>query len=310
MNRTARAVRFDRYGGRDVLYVTDVPMPEPGPGEVVVEVRAAGINPFDTMIRSGVVRDLFPVDFPSGQGSDLAGVVVAVGAGVDTPALGDEVMGWTPLPSAQATHVAIAAAQLVAKPPRVSWEVAGSLHMVGATAYAAQRAVAAQPGETVAVSAAAGGVGSFLVQMLTGRGVRVLGIASSANTEWLQKHGVTPVPYGDGLRERLEQAAGADGIDAFIDLHGPEYLDLAVAVGVKPDRIQTTVAMQRAAEIGARTDGRHNATAREVLVELVELAASGAVEVPIAATYPLDRVADAFAELERRHARGKIVLLP
>ena len=218
MTRTARAVRFDRYGDRDVLYVTDVPIPEPGLGEVVVEVRAAGLNPFDAMIRSGVIRDLFPVEFPSGQGSDLAGVVTAIGAGVDGPAVGDEVLGWTPGPATQATHVAVPAAQLVAKPPQVSWEVAGSLHMVGATAYASARAVAPQPGETVAVSAAAGGVGSFLVQLLTGQGVRVLGIASSANAAWLEKHGVIPVPYGDGLRERLEQAAGAGGVHDFIDL--------------------------------------------------------------------------------------------
>ncbi|MFF5140450.1 NADP-dependent oxidoreductase [Streptomyces sp. NPDC013157] len=310
MNRTARTVRFDQYGDRDVLYVTDVPMPEPGPAEVVVEVRAAGVNPFDTMIRSGVVRDLFPVVFPSRQGSDLAGVVVAVGAEADGHAVGDEVLGWTPVSSAQATHVAVPAAHLVAKPPQLSWEVAGSLHMVGATAYAAARAVAPKPGETVAVSAAAGGVGTFLVQMLAHQDVRVLGIASPANAEWLDKHGVSPVPYGAGLRERLEQAAGPRGIDAFIDLYGPEYLDLALDLGIRPDRIQTTVAMQRAAEIGARTDGRHNATAREILVELVDLVASGAVEIPIAATYPLDRVADAFAELEQRHTRGKIVLVP
>lgn len=118
------------------------------------------------------------------------------------------------------------------------------------------------------------------------------------------------MPYGDGLPERLRQAAGAEGIDAFIDLYGPEYLDLAVALGISPDRIQTTVAMERAAQIGARTDGRHNATSREILVELVDLVASGAVELPVAATYPLDRVADAFAELEQRHTRGKIVLIP
>jgi NADPH:quinone reductase-like Zn-dependent oxidoreductase len=262
------------------------------------------------MIRSGVVRNLFPVDFPSGQGSDLAGVVVAVGTGVDELATGDEVLGWTPGPSAQATHVTVPAAQLVAKPHGLSWEVAGSLHMAGSTAYASARAVAPKPGETVAVSAAAGGVGTFLVQLLTGQGVRVLGIASPANAEWLAGHGVIPVPYGDGLRERLLQAAGADGVDAFIDLHGPEYLDLAVSLGVPPDRIQTTVSMERAAAIGARTDGRHNATAREIQLELVELVASGAVEIPIVAAYPLDRVADAFAELEQRHTRGKIVLIP
>jgi NADPH2:quinone reductase len=310
MNRTARAVRFDQYGDRDVLYVTDVPMPDPAPGEVVVEVRAAAVNPFDTTLRSGVIRHMFPLDFPAGQGSDLAGVVTAIGTGVDGLTVGDEVLGWAPSAGAQATHVALPAAQFVAKPPQVSWQVAGSLHMVGATAYAAARAVAVRPGETVAVSAAAGGVGSFLVQLLTSRGVRVLGIASPASAEWLDRHGVIPVPYGEGLRARLEQAAGAGGIDAFIDLYGPEYLDLAVSLGIKPDRIQTTIAMERAAEIGARTDGRHNATAREILLELVDLVASGAVDIPIAATYPLDRAADAFAELEQRHTHGKIVLIP
>ncbi|MFI2205672.1 NADP-dependent oxidoreductase [Streptomyces sp. NPDC020192] len=218
------------------------------------------------------------MDFPSGQGSDLAGVVVAVGAGVDGIAVGDEVLGWMPGPAAQATHVAVPAVHLAPKPARLSWEVAGSLHMVGATAYAAARAVGAQPGETVVVSAAAGGVGTLLVQLLTGRGVRVLDIASEANAEWLDQHGVVPVPYGDGLRERIEEAAGAGGVDAFIDLYGPEYLDLAVDLGVPPDRIQTTVAMERAARIGARTDGRHNATAREILPELVDLVASGTVE--------------------------------
>ncbi|MEU6375851.1 NADP-dependent oxidoreductase [Streptomyces sp. NPDC046909] len=310
MDDQARAVRFDQYGDRDVLHITDVPTPDPGPREVVVKIRAAGINPFDTMLRSGVIRDLFPVDFPSGQGSDLAGIVVSVGAEVGQFAVGDEVLGWTPAAGAHATHLAVPAERLVAKPPQVSWEAAGSLHMVGATAYAAARAVAARPGETVAVSAATGGVGSFLVQLLTSQGVRVLGIASPASSAWLDKHGVIPVPYGDGLRERLEQAAGVGGIDAFIDLHGPEYLDLAIDLGIKPDRIQTTVAMQRAAEIGARTDGRHNATAREILVELVELVASGAVEIPVTATYPLDRVTDAYAELEQGHTHGKIVLIP
>lgn len=182
--------------------------------------------------------------------------------------------------------------------------------MVGSTAYAAIRAVAPQPGETVAVSAAAGGVGTFLVQMLATQGVRVLGISSSANVEWLEKHGVVPVPYGDGLRERLQQAAGVGGVDAFIDLYGPEYLDLAVALGVPPERIQTTVAMERAAEIGAHTAGRHNATAREIQEELVDLVASGAVEIPIAATFRLDRVVDAYAELEQRRTQGKIVLIP
>ncbi|MGW0706332.1 NADP-dependent oxidoreductase [Streptomyces sp. NPDC002643] len=310
MSAYARAVRFDAYGEREVLYLADVPMPEPGPGEVVVKVRAAAVNPFDSLLRSGVVRDHFPLNFPAAQGMDLAGVVVAVGAGVSGRSVGDQVLGWSPDRSAHATHVAVPVARLLTLPSELSWEAAGSLHMVGSTAYASARAVEAKPGETVVVSAATGGVGSFLVQLLVHEGVRVLGIASPGNAGWLQRHGVVPVPYGDGLLDRLRQAAGPDGVDAFIDLHGPIYLDIALALGVAPHRVQTTAAMERAAQIGARADGRHNATDRAIQIELVDLVASGAVEIPIAATYPLDRVIDAYAELERGHTRGKIVLLP
>lgn len=310
MNGQARAVRFEEYGGRDVLYVADVPRPEPAAGEVVVEVRAASVNPFDSMIRSGVIRDLFPAQFPSGQGSDLAGVVVAVGADVTALAVGDEVLGWTPDRTAQATHVAVAAEHLAPKPPQLSWAAAGSVHMAGATAWACARAVGAGAGQTIAVSAAAGGVGSFLVQLLTAQGVRVLGIASEGAADWLAKRGAVAVPYGDGLRARLLEAAGPAGVHAFIDLHGPEYVDLALTLGIPAERVQTTVAMERAAQVGARTDGRHNATSRDVLLELTELVGSGAVEIPVAATYPLGRVTDAYAELERGHTRGKIALIP
>lgn len=306
----ARAVRFDRYGERDVLYLADVPMPEPASGQVVVEVRAAAVNPFDTMLRLGVLHELFPAAFPSAQGSDLAGIVTAIGPDVEMFEVGDEVLGWTPEPGAHATHVAVPAAQLVAKPANLSWESAGSLHMSAATAYASIRAVAPRAGETVAISAAAGGVGTIAVQLLVHRGVRVLGIASEASAPWLTKYGALPVAYGPGLRERLVEAAGANGIDAFVDLAGPEYLDVAVDLGIPTGRIQTTVSMDRAAQIGAKTDGRHNAATPEILAELVTLAASGVLEVPVTATYPLERVADAFAELERRHVRGKIALIP
>ncbi|CAA9576381.1 MAG: hypothetical protein AVDCRST_MAG33-3103 [uncultured Thermomicrobiales bacterium] len=307
---TARAVRLDRYGGLDELYVDDIPLSEPGTGEVVVAVRAAGINYGETKIRSGEMHDMFPATFPSGQGSDLAGVVVAVGPGVSGIAEGDEVLGWSWRRSSHATHVVVPADQLIPRPPQLSWEVAGSLYTVGSTAYAAVRAVDPQPGETVAVSAAAGGVGSFVVQLLVHRGVRVLGIASASNSDWLRAHGAIPVPYGDGLRERLLAAAGPDGVHGFIDLFGPEYLDLAVGLGVAPDRIETITAFQRAGEIGAKTDGVMQATTPEILTEMAKLVASGAIEVPVAATYPLERVREAFAELERQHTRGKIVLIP
>jgi NADPH:quinone reductase len=306
---TARAVRFDRYGGREVLYVAEIDMPSPGLGEVVVEVRAAGINPGEAGIRVGAMHEMFPATFPSGEGSDLAGVVTAVGPDVTEFAVGDEVLGFSFSRSSHATHTAVPVNQLIHKPPQLSWEAAGSLYVVGATAYAAVRSVAPQPGDTVAVSAAAGGVGSLVVQLLVLREARVLGIAGPGNAEWLRAHGVTPIAYGDGLADRLREAA-PDGIDAFIDLFGPDYVQLAIDLGVAPERIDTIIAFQKAGEVGAKTEGSVEASTPEVLTEIAGLVATGAVEFDIAATYPLDQVADAFEELEKRHTHGKIVLLP
>jgi NADPH2:quinone reductase len=305
----ARAVRFDRYGGRDVLYVADVEMPSPGPGEVVVEVRAAGINPGEAAIRTGALHDMFPATFPSGEGSDLAGVVIATGPGVTEFSVGDEVLGFSFRRSSHATHTVVPVDQLIRKPPQMSWETAGSLYVVGVTAYAAVRAVDPQPGETVAVSAAAGGVGGLVVQLLALRQARVLGIAGPANFDWLRAHGVTPVAYGDGLADRLREAA-PKGIDAFIDLFGPEYVQLAVDLGVAPERIDTIIAFQKAGEVGAKTEGSADASTTEVLAEMADLIVTGTLDFEVAATYPLDRVADAYEELEKRHTRGKIVLLP
>lgn len=305
----AKAVRFHSYGGTEVLRVEQVPMPEPADGQVLVAVRAAGINPGEIGIRSGAMRDRFPATFPSGQGSDLAGVVEAVGAGVTEFGLGDEVLGFSWERSSHATHVAVPAGQLIRKPAGLSWEQAGALYVVGATAYAAVRAVDPRAGETVAVSAAAGGVGTLVVQLLALRGARVLGIASASNDEWLSAHGVMPVHYGDGLAERL-RAAAPDGIDAFIDLFGPEYVRLAVELGIARDRVETIISFAEAGKLGTKAEGSMEASTREVLTEMAELVATGKIELPIAATYPLEQVADAFEELEKRHTRGKIVLLP
>lgn len=304
-----RAVRFDRYGDVDVLNVEDVPLPEPAAGEALVEVRAAAINPGEASIRKGLVHDRFPAEFPSGEGTDLAGVVTAVGPAVDAFGPGDEVLGWSWRRSSHAEFVTVPVTQLVAKPAGLSWEVAGSLNVAGATAWAAVAAIDPRPGETVAVSAAAGGVGSIAVQLLRHRDVEVVGIASSANHPWLLAHGVTPVEYGDELEARV-RAAAPGGVDAFIDTFGPQYVDLALALGVEPRRIDTIIAFERAAAVGARTDGSAEGSTPEVMTALAELAADGRLEVPIAATYPLERVRDAFVQLEQRHTRGKIVLIP
>lgn len=305
----ARAVRFDHYGDRDVLYIADVDVPSPLSDAVTVEVRATGINPGEASIRTGALESKFPATFPSGEGSDLAGVISALGGSVTEFALGDEVLGWSWRRSSHAEYVSVPVAQLVPKPPELSWEVAGSLYVVGCTAYAAVRAVTPEPGETVAVSAAAGGVGTVVVQLLHTNGTTVLGTASEPNHEWLRSRGITPIAYGDGLLDRL-RAVAPNGVDAFIDLFGPEYVQLALDLGVAPGRIETIIAREKALEVGAKAEGSVDASTAEVLSEMAQLVASGQIEIPIASTYPLEEVRDAFAELEERHTHGKIVLVP
>jgi len=304
-----KAVRFDEYGGVDVLQVLDVEIPDPARGEVQVAVRAAGINPSEGAIRSGAVKAIFPATFPSGEGSDLAGVVRTVGKGVEGILVNDEVLGWSAERSSHAELVNVPAGQLIPKPPALGWAEAGGLYVVGVTALGAARSVDAGPGDTVVVSAAAGGVGAILCQLLRIRGADVIGIASDSNSGWLESKGVTQVAYGEGLAERI-RAAGPDGVDAFIDLFGPEYLELAVELGVPTERIDTIASHQKAMEIGAKTEGGGEATSAANLAIIAELAATGQIEIPVAATYPLDQVREAYEELEQRHARGKIVLLP
>src|SRR5437764_516634 len=280
-----KAVRFAAYGGIDVLQVVEVPRPTPGPGEVLIRVKAAGINPGESKIRQGLLRERFPATFPSGQGSDLAGVVDELGPDVRGIAVGDEMIGFTNNRASHAEFVTVDAAHLTPRPPGVPWEVAGAFVVVGATAWAATRAVKPRPGDVVVVSAAAGGVGSIAVQLLAFDGATVVGIANERNHRWLQLHGVIPVTRGDGVADRIR--AAADGhVDAMVDTFGSGYVDLALELGVAPERIDTIVDASRAAEVGAKTDGSMVGARAAVLGELATLIDKGTIEVPIAAVYP------------------------
>ena len=305
----SRAVLFDHYGGIDVLEVRDVAPPTPGPAEVLVRVRAAGINPGEAKIREGLLSDRWPSTFPSGQGSDLAGVVEAIGEGVEAVAVGDEVIAFTDDRAGQAELVVVLAAHLTPKPPAVPWAVAGSLFVVGATAWAAVRSVVLQPGDTVVVSAAAGGVGTLAVQLARRTGATVIGLASEANHEWLRGHGVVPVVHGDGVADRIRAAAPL-GVDAFLDFHGSGYVELALELGVAPERIDTIVDFAAVATHGVKSEGNAAGSSAAVLAELADLLAAGELELPIAATFPLGQVQDAYRLLAEGHTRGKIALLP
>lgn len=304
-----KAVRFDEYGGIDVLDVREVEDPVAGSGEVLVAVKAAGINPGEIAIREGRLHERWPATFPSGEGTDFAGTVKAVGEGVDDFAVGDEVLGWTEQRASHAELVVVPAEQLTAKPASVPWEVAGSLFVAGMAGLASVQAVNPQPGETVVVSAAAGGVGSVAVQLAHNAGARVIGLASEQNHSWLRAHDIIPITYGDGQAHRIREAS--DGtVDAFIDTFGGGYVDLAIELGVSPQRINTIIDYDAVQRWGVHAQGTHAIASAPLLAQLVGLVAAGRLEIPIARTYPLAQVRDAFTELAARHTHGKIVLLP
>jgi NADPH:quinone reductase-like Zn-dependent oxidoreductase len=302
-----KAVQFDKYGRVDVLQVREVPRPVPGPGQVLVQVKAAGINPGEAKIREGLLDSLYPATFPSGEGSDLAGIVAEAGPGVTGWTAGDEVIGWTDNRASHAEYVLVEADNLTARPAAVPWPAAGSLFVAGATAYAAVRAVALTTGDTVVVSGAAGGVGSLAVQLARRAGATVIGLASEPNHAWLSEHGVIPVSYGDGVADRIRQAAPK--VDAFIDTVGGDYVELALNdLGVAPSRIDTIARYDAVAKYGVKAEGNAAGSSAAVLAELAGLIADGELDFPVAATFPLDQVRAAYTELAGGHVHGKIVL--
>jgi NADPH:quinone reductase-like Zn-dependent oxidoreductase len=306
-----KAVRFDEYGPVDVLDVRDVPVPEPGPGQVLVRVKAAGINPGEARIREGQLRDRWPATFPSGQGSDFAGVVDQTGAGVSGFAPGDNVIGWVDTRSSQAEYTVAEAANLARRPSGLPWETAAAIPVAGFTAWAMVRAVDLKPGDTVVVSGAAGGVGGIAAQLARRAGATVIGLASPSNHDWLSRHGVIPAAYGDGVADRIRDAAGGHDVDAFLDTHGGDYVELALNdLKVRPERIDTIVRFDAPARYGVKGDGNAAGASAATLAELARLVAAKELEIPLAQTFPLRDVRAAYAQLAKGHLRGKIVLVP
>ncbi|MEU9545473.1 NADP-dependent oxidoreductase [Streptomyces mirabilis] len=301
-------VQFSEYGSTDVLSVVDVPPPTPGPGQVRLVVRAAGVNPIDWKILRGYMSQVMPLDLPAGLGSDVAGVVDQVGAGVTAFEVGDEVLGASITPSYAQSALADPAV-LVAKPASVSWEVAGSLAGPGITAWEVLDKLEIAKGETLLVHAAAGGVGTFAVQLAVARGARVIGTASESNHEQLRSLGAEPVTYGEGLVDRV-RAIAPQGVDAVLDASGrgeiPDSIDLAGG----PARVLTLVAFD-AADTGIQV---HMSAPGEIgsqaLRDILNLMEQGRLRVPIWRTFPLAEAADALQVSQAGHLGGKIVLLP
>jgi NADPH:quinone reductase len=261
-------------------------------------------------MRAGLVRDFFPLSFPSGQGSDLAGVVEAVGTSVQSVALGDEVIGYTNNRASQAEYVVVEESNLTPKPAAIPWEVAGALFVAGATGFATVRSVAPGAGEAVVIAGAGGGVGVFATQLAVRTGARVIALASERHHEWLRERGAVPIAHGDGVADRITAAADGKLVSAFIDLVGRGYVELALELGVAKDRIDTIVDFPATQKYGVKFEGGAAAASAATLAELAEAIAAGDLVVPIQRTYPLEDVRAAFTELEAGHTAGKIVLIP
>jgi NADPH:quinone reductase-like Zn-dependent oxidoreductase len=304
-----KAVRFHEYGDYEVLHVEEVEEPRPGEGEVSLRVKAAGVNPIDWKILHGRVSAGAPLGEPRGLGVDVAGIVEHVGPGVDGFAPGEEVLGQSSTP-AYAEVALSRPGMLLRKPPALPWEVAGSVAVVVGTAYATLARLALEPGETLLVLGASGGVGSIATQLAVARGVRVVGTAGPASLERVAALGATPVAYGEGLLERLRQAA-PDGVDAVLDASGHGEIVAAVELAGGNARALTIAASQQAHELGvpfhAGGGGELTATALSETLPLIE---DGRISFPIAAVYDLGQVGDALRESEHGRPAGKLVVVP
>ena len=312
----ARFARFDRFGPvADVLQIVEDEAPHPGPGEVRVRVRANGLNPVDyKIVASAQAAANYGLAEPhaTGVGFDFAGEIDELGEGVTRFGLGDAVLGGR-RHHAVGDFVVIQAdgadperdGVLIAKPDALDFDTAGALPVAGRTAIAAVDRVGAGPGDTLLVSAAAGGVGVIAAQLAILRGATVVGTASEANHDFLRGLGVVPVAYGDGLAERLTDAA-PHGFTAALDCHGPESVDAALDLGVPLERLNTIAARGHRDAQGV---GNPQAT-MEQFGEIVRLVAEGRITVPIEAVYPLERLVEAYVRLEAGHVRGKLVVVP
>lgn len=303
-----KAVQFNEYGPITVLQVVKVSKPEPREREILVAVKAAGINPGEDKIRQGLVHNRWPATFPSGEGTDFAGIVAKVGSEVNDFSVGDKVAGYTHNRASHAEYVIVSEDNLTLKPDEVSWEVAGSLFVAGTTAVGALQAVDLKPNETIVISGAAGGVGSIVAQLAAVNGGRVYGVAGNRDIEWLITHNITPISYDENVAGKIKRLVGAP--DAFIDTVGKGYVKMAIELNIPEYRIDTIVDFQAAQTYDVKIDGSAAASAISVLSDLLQKIADGVLDVPVAKTFPLDKVQDAFTFLTTEHHRGKVVLIP
>ena len=304
-----RAITYSRYGGADVLELTDQPTPKVGPDSVLVRVRAASVNPVDWKVREGYLDQLMDVQFPVVPGWDVAGVVERVG--LDTPEyqVGDEVFGYVRRDWVHggtfAEYVAAPVRTLARKPSTLSFEEAAAVPLAGLTAYQSIRRSGVSAGQTVLVHAAAGGVGGFAVQIAKALGATVVGTASESNHEFLRGLGAEPVTYGDGLVERV-RAVAPEGVDVILDYGSPD------AVATAPSLLRDGGTIASIVDAKARDElGGHYVWVRPDSADLAALGAlidDGKVRVEVAQVFDLADAAAAHDASASGHVRGKVVV--
>ncbi|MFG1961382.1 NADP-dependent oxidoreductase [Nonomuraea sp. NPDC049028] len=313
-----KAAAFAEFGGPEVLTVMARPMPEAGPGQVRVRIKAAGMQPFDTAVRAGWTPPAVTDPLPRIPGNEFAGVVDQVGPSVadqGSPGgqgepgvrldVGTEVLGFSLLNS-YAEYIVVPATDVTPKPPGLPWEVAGALTAAVQTADIAISQLNPTVGETLLVHAAAGAVGTVAVQLAVRRGATVIGTAREENHAYLRDLGAIPVAYGDGLSSRV-RALAPGGVDAALDGAGGAALDVSLELVPERGRILTMVDHDKADELGIMvTKGVRTA---ERLARYAALCAKGELKFLIRRTYRLEEAADAHREIETRHGRGKLALL-
>jgi NADPH:quinone reductase-like Zn-dependent oxidoreductase len=298
-------ITFSRYGEPGVLTVAAAEVPQPGPGQVRIKVRAVAVNPIDAKIRSGHMDGIFPISLPMTPGWDVAGVVDAAGTGAGAD-VGDEVFG---VASTGGYSEYALLDRPVARPESVSAQAAAALVTVGEAAYRGLDRLGVKPGQTLLIHGAAGSVGTIAVQLAVARGITVIGTAAEADLDRVTALGATAVRYGEGWADRV-RAVAPDGVDAVFDTSGAGVLAGSVALAGDAARV-ITIADEAAAEFGVRFTGGDPADrCPEALPELIALAAAGRLSVPIWRTYPLAEAARAHEDLEAGRNHGKIVLMP
>ncbi|MFD1408776.1 NADP-dependent oxidoreductase [Kroppenstedtia eburnea] len=300
-----KAVAFHSPGAPDVLQVMEFDTPVPGTGQVRVKVKAAGVQPVDCAIRGqGFSLPGVEIRYPQILGNEFAGIIDVVGEGVEGFSVGNEVIGWSLL-SSYAEYVVVPTSQLVKKPKSMPWEEAGVLTASGQTAHTALQELGISKGDTVLIHAAAGGVGTFAVQLARAWGATVIGTASPRNHDYLRSLGAIPVEYGEGLVERVSELA-PKGVDVALDAAGEEALQASVELIHDKKRIGTLVAFDLSEKLGTIPIRSKRSVSR--LSELTQMYEQGLLRVVISQTFPLHQAADAHKAVETGHVRGKIVL--